>query len=195
MSCVYSVIAILCAMVLSPSMQAQAVALKLNPAQTQITYTLGAVLHTVDGTFKLKSGAIQFDSATGRASGEIVVDATSGESGNNSRDRKMHESVLESPTYPEIIFVPEQVEGHVSLSGESQVQLQGLLKLHGSQHEITLPAAVQVSGNQLTAAVHFAIPYVQWGLKDPSTFILRVDKTVDITIHAAGSLSRPSAAH
>ncbi len=191
MNCVYSVIAILCAMGLSPSMQAQAVALNLNPAQTQITYTLGAVLHTVDGTFKLKSGRIQFDSATGRASGEIVVDATSGESGNNSRDRKMHESVLESPSYREIIFVPEQVEGHVSLSGESQVQLQGLLRLHGSQHEITLPAAVQVSGNQLTAAVHFAIPYVKWGLKDPSTFILRVDKTVNITIHAAGSLTRP----
>ncbi|HVB36324.1 MAG TPA: YceI family protein [Candidatus Acidoferrales bacterium] len=195
MNCVYSVIAMLCAMVLSPSIRAKAVALSLNPAQTQITYTLGAVLHTVDGTFKLKNGVIQFDSVTGRASGEIVVDATSGESGNSNRDQKMHKSVLESPRYPEIIFIPERVEGHVSLSGESQVQLQGLLKLHGSQHEITLPADIQVSGNQLTAAVHFAIPYVQWGLKDPSTFILRVDKTVDITIHAAGSLSRPSAAH
>ncbi|MGH9709408.1 MAG: YceI family protein [Candidatus Acidiferrales bacterium] len=195
MKTIYSAIAILCAIAFSASVQAQSVTLNLDPAKTQITFTLGAVLHTVDGTFKMKSGAIQFDPDTGRTSGEIVVDAASGESGNNSRDQKMHKSVLESPTYPEIIFVPEQVQGHVSLSGESQVQLQGLIKLHGSQREITIPANIQVTGDQLTATVHFAIPYVQWGLKDPSTFVLRVDKRVDVAIHAAGRLSLLPAAH
>ncbi|MGH9864798.1 MAG: YceI family protein [Candidatus Acidiferrales bacterium] len=195
MKTVYSAIAILCAIAFSAPAQAQGVTLNLDPARTQITFTLGAVLHTVDGTFKMKSGAIQFDPDTGRTSGEIVVDAASGESGNNSRDQKMHKSVLESATYPEIIFVPEQVQGHVSLSGESQVQLQGLIKLHGSQREITIPASIQVTGDQVTATVHFAIPYVQWGLKDPSTFVLRVDKKVDVAIHAAGRLSLPPAAH
>ncbi|HEV2418238.1 MAG TPA: YceI family protein [Terriglobia bacterium] len=169
--------------------------MNLDPARTQITFTLGATLHTVEGSFRLKSGTIQFNPATGEASGDVVVDATSGESGNDSRDRKMHKSVLESQNYPEIVFVPERIQGQVSLSGESHVQILGLVKLHGSQHEIALPADIQVTGNQLTANVHFAIPYVEWGLKDPSTFILRVEKKVDMAIHVAGSLPRSPVAH
>jgi hypothetical protein len=27
------------------------------------------------------------------------------------------------------------------------------------------------------------VPFVEWGMKDPSTLFLRVDKRVDITIH------------
>jgi len=83
----------------------------------------------------------------------------------------------------------------VSLSGESHVQIRGSVKLHGSQHKITIPADIQVAGDQLTASLHFAIPYVEWGLKDPSTFVLRVEKKVDVVIHVAGSLSFPPAAH
>ena len=195
MNPVYRAIGILCTIVFSAPVQAQSVTLNLDPARTQITFTLGATLHTVDGSFKLKSGAIRFNPATGEASGDVVVDATSGDSGNNSRDRKMHNSVLDSQNYPEIVFVPERVEGQVSLSGESHIQIQGLVKLHGSQHEITIPADIQVTGARLTANVRFAIPYVEWGLKDPSTFILRVEKKVDVAIHVAGSLSFPPAAH
>ena len=189
----YRIFGILCAFALSAPVQAQSVTLNLDPARTQITFTLGAVLHTVEGTFKLKSGMVQFNPATGEARGDVVVDATTGESGNNSRDQKMHKSVLETQNYPEIVLVPERVQGQVSLAGESHVQIQGLVKLHGSQHEITIPADLQVTGNQLTASLHVAIPYVQWGLKDPSTFLLRVDKKVDLVIQAVGKVTFPAA--
>lgn len=195
MNPVYRAIGILCAIAFSAPVQAPIVTLNLDPARTQITFTLGATFHTVEGSFKLKSGAIQFNPANGEASGNVVVDATSGESGNTSRDQKMHKSVLESQNYSEIVFVPERVQGPVSLSGDSHVQIQGLVKLHGSQHEITIPADIQITGAQLTADLHFAIPYVEWGLKDPSTFVLRVEKKVDVAIRVAGSLSFPPAAH
>lgn len=194
MNPIYRTLGILCAFTFSASVQAQSVTLNLDPAQSKITFTLGATFHTVEGSFKLKSGTIQFNPASGEASGEVVVDATSGESGNDSRDRKMHKSVLESQNYPEIVFVPERIQGQVSLSGESHIQIQGLVKLHGNQHEIAIPADIQVTGNQLTANLHFAIPYVEWGLKDPSTFVLRVEKKVDMAIHVAGRLSFPPAA-
>ena len=86
----------------------QQTAFQLDPAQTSVKFTLGDVLHTVHGTFHLKRGALQFEAASGKMSGEIVVDAKSGESGSGMRDRKMHKEVLESERYPEIAFRPEQ---------------------------------------------------------------------------------------
>ena len=35
-----------------------------------------------------------------------------------------------------------------------------------------------------TAKIHFTIPYVKWGLKNPSTLFLRVSDKVDIDIAA-----------
>ena len=48
-------------------------------------------------TFRLKRGSIQFDNATGAASGELVVDSASGESGSDGRDKKMHKDILGKP--------------------------------------------------------------------------------------------------
>jgi polyisoprenoid-binding protein YceI len=172
---------------------AQQAELELVAAQTRISFTLGATLHTVDGTFKLKRGTIRFDPATGAASGTVVVDATSAESGNKGRDRKLHKEILESASYPEITFTPDRVQGHVALEGRSQVEIHGVFKLHGSEHPMTLAAVVEVAGDQLTATTHFAVSYVEWGLRNPSTFLLRVSGKVDIDIRAVGRLTALSA--
>ena len=91
--------------------------LQIDPAQTKVEFTLADVLHTVHGTFVLKRGTIRFDPATGKASGELVVDAASGESGNGARDRRMHKDILESDRYPEIVFRPDRVEGQGGAAG------------------------------------------------------------------------------
>ena len=72
---------------------AQEAVLELDPAQTQVGFSLGDVLHNVHGMFKLRSGTIEFDPVTGHASGLMVVDATSGDSGSHSRARKMHKDI------------------------------------------------------------------------------------------------------
>src|SRR5712671_5372391 len=83
----------------------------LDPAQTKVNFTVDSTLHTVHGDFRLKRGSIQFDNATGQAGGEIVVDAASGESGSDGRDKKMHKDVLESQKYAVIVFTPEHIKG------------------------------------------------------------------------------------
>ncbi len=167
------------------------VALQLDPQRTTINFTLADVLHTVRGTFQLKRGALQLDPASGKLSGEIVVDARSGQSGNGMRDRKMHREVLESERFPEIAFRPDHVDGTVSLSGTSSVRVHGIFTIHGADHELTVPAEVKIAPGYWTATLHFAVPYVQWGIKNPSTLFLRVSESVDIDLTTSGILDRP----
>jgi polyisoprenoid-binding protein YceI len=164
---------------------------QLDPQHTNINFTLGDVLHTVRGTFHLKEGSLRLDQASGKLSGEIVVDAKSGESGGGMRDRKMHREVLESDRYPEIAFRPDHVEGVVSLQGKSSVGVHGIFTIHGSDHEITIPAEVEMSADHWTANLHFAVPYAKWGMKNPSTMFLRVSESVQIDLAASGTITQP----
>ena len=79
-------------------------------------------------------GSLQVDPATGKASGEIVVDATSGKSDNDGRDKKMHKDVLES--------------------------------------------------------AKFGVPFIEWGLKNPSTWLLKVEHSVSVELELKGAMER-----
>lgn len=164
----------------------------LDPGQTKVNFTLGDVLHTVHGEFRLKRGSIVLNKATGQASGELVVDATSGDSGNKSRDKKMHKEILESEKYPEIVFTPQHFQGPLNDQGKSHLLIDGLFNIHGASHPMTLIVDADVEHGDASAATSFAVPYVKWGLKNPSTFILRVSDKVDITINAVAHLSTAS---
>ena len=174
---------------------AQDKAFQLDPAQTSVKFTLGDVLHTVRGTFRLKQGSLEFEPTTGKISGDIVVDAQSGDSGSGARDRKMHKEILESNRYPNIAFRPDRVEGTVANPGKSSVNVHGMFSIHGVDHEMTVPAEVELSADHWTATVHFTVPYEKWGMKNPSTLFLRVNNFVDIDLTAAGNVVKPAIAN
>jgi polyisoprenoid-binding protein YceI len=173
---------------------AQGLVLQLDPVQSTVQFSLGASLHTVHGTFQTKRGALRANLDSAKASGEIVADATSGESGSGMRDRKMHKEVLESERYPEIIFRPDRVDGAVAVQGKSSVKVHGVFSVHNSDHEITIPAEVDIGTDHWTAHAHFTIPYVKWGIKNPSTLFLHVSDEVEIDVVVAGTLTRETAA-
>jgi len=177
--------------IISPA-RAQQATLQLDPVQSSVNFTLSDVLHTVHGTFRLKHGELQLEASSGKLSGEIVVDARSGESGSGMRDRKMHKEVLESESYPEISFRPGHVEGNLASLGKSSVKVHGIFRIHGIDREITVPADVELLADHWTATVHFTIPYAKWGMKNPSTLFLRVSDSVEIDMTASGSLSQPA---
>jgi polyisoprenoid-binding protein YceI len=165
---------------------------RVDPAQSSVKFTLGDVLHTVRGTFNLKQGDLQVE-ADGTVSGQVVVDAASGDSGSGMRDRKMNKEVLESTRYPEIAFRPDRIDGAVASSGKSSVLIHGMFNIHGTDREITVPAQVETSGEQWRATVHFTVPYQKWGMKNPSTLFLRVSDTVEIDLVATGTVVRHTA--
>jgi len=177
------------------SAAAQDTAFQLDPAQTSVKFTVGDVLHTVRGTFQLKRGSLELEPASGKISGEIVVDAGSGNSGSGMRDRKMNKEVLESNRYPEITFHPDRIEGAVANQGKSSVRVHGMFNIHGVDREITVPAEVEMSADHWTASVHFTVPYAKWGMKNPSTLFLKVNDSVEIDLTAAGNVGRPSIAN
>lgn len=170
-------------------MLAEEAAVTLDPAKSQVEFTLESTFHTVHGSFKLKSGTINYDTATGAASGAVVVDASSGNSGNRARDNKMHKDVLESARYPEIVFIPKKVSGTVA-QGVSRVNLLGTIRVHGAEHKLTLSIPLTIDGNSVSASTNFAVPYQAWGMKNPSTLFLRVSDKVSISVRTVGSIVR-----
>jgi polyisoprenoid-binding protein YceI len=158
----------------------------IDPAKSTVQFTLGAVLHTVHGTFRIKSGAVRFDPNSGKASGQISVDVRSGNTGEGTRDRQMHANVLESERFPDAVFSPDRINGRLASNGASDVDVHGMLRIHGRDHEMTIPVRVQMQNASVTARAKFTVPYVSWGMRDPSTFVLQVAKSVDVDVTLEG---------
>jgi polyisoprenoid-binding protein YceI len=169
---------------------ASQIALSVDAEHSAVHWMLDSSVHTVHGTFQVKRGTVSFNSATGKASGEIVVDAGSGESGNDSRDRKMHEEVLESGKYAEVIFRPQRVEGTVKAGGNSTLTVYGTFSLHGADHAFSASVQVELKETAWKASTSFSVPFLEWGLKNPSNFLLKVKPVVNVSVEFSGSLQR-----
>ena len=161
----------------------------IDPAASQVAWTLGGTGHHVNGTFHVQSGTIDFDRTAHTISGSVVVAAGSGESGEASRDKKMKKDVLDVEHYSEITFAPQKFDGAIAPTGDSTIQVSGTFTLHGTPHDLTVPMQIHIDGGALTAKTHFVVPYVKWGLKDPSIFILKVAKEVEIDLSLSGKLT------
>ena len=163
--------------------------LTLDPSKTLVEFKLSGALHTCHGQFKFKRGVIKADGATGKAEGEIVIDAASGRSGDFLRDNRMRDSVLEAATWPEITFSPRRIDGHLDAQGDFRAKLAGVLTLHGAAHDVVIETQGSLHSSDLIATGHLSIPYVEWGLKDPSMLFLSVGKVVEISIATAGHVT------
>jgi len=163
-----------------------------NPSASSVAFALTGTGHEVHGSFHVQSGTIQFDRSVLKLSGSIVVSAASGESGDKGRDKKMHSDVLDVEHFADVTFAPQSYQGTIAPSVDSTIQVTGTFTLHGAPHDLTVPMQVHIDGSNLTAKGKFVVPYVKWGLKDPSVFILKVAKDVQINLALSGTLSPAS---
>lgn len=168
-----------------PALAAERVVV-LDPAASAVSFSLDTTFHEVHGTMVLTAGTIRFDTETGEASGEITVDATRTETGNEGRDEKMLAEVLETGRYPSIVFRARRVEGVLADPGRSELRIAGVMSVHGADHPMTLTATVESDAGRVHGELKFPIPYVEWGMSDPSLFVARAAKTVDILVRAEG---------
>jgi polyisoprenoid-binding protein YceI len=160
----------------------------VDPAHSTLHWTLDTTLHLVHGTFTVKRGELTIDPVTGNATGEFVADATSGKTDNDSRDKKMHQEILETPRFPEIVFRVSQVEGLTAPLSKAQIKLHGTFLIHGVQQEMIVPADVEFAGDHWNGTAKFVVPYIAWGIKNPSNFLLKASPTVDVDLELSGTL-------
>ena len=175
-------------LLLATAALAQQQTFNINPDSSKVSFTL-ASHDTVQGDFHVEKGAIVFDRSAATIAGEVVVAAGSGKTGNDSRDKKMTTQILDAPHFADATFAPKSYKGTIAASGDSAIEVSGVFTLHGTAHDLTVPMQLHIDGVKCTASTHFVVPYVQWGLKDPSIMILKVAKQVDVTATFVGFIA------
>lgn len=177
-------------LLLAPAAFAQPHTFVVNPGASQVNIKLNTTHEIVNGAFHVQSGSIQFDPAAPHMSGSIAIDAGSGKTGNSSRDKKMDKDVLKVQQYATVSFEPKTYAGVLAPSGDSTIQVTGIFTLLGTRHEITVPVQLHLDGAVQTARAHFVVPYVQWGLKNPTFLFWKVDNDVAIDLNLVGAPSQ-----
>ncbi len=166
---------------------AHTASIHLDPARTTITFTAGT-LRRIHGTFQLKGGVFALDSRSGVAHGEIQVDAATEKSNDAKLDKKLQGETLESTKYPGIFFHLEKVVGSLpARDGEQQLKLTGSFNIHGADHDLTVDVDATRTGPEVFFKSTFTVPYVKWGMKDASTFLMR-DRNIRITVESHGTV-------
>ena len=82
----------------------------------------------------------------------------------------------------------DRIDGRVAAQGKSATQIHGVFSIHGADHEMAVPAEVQAHSGQYAVTVNFSVPYVKWGMKNPSTLFLRVNDKVEITVRTVAHI-------
>lgn len=173
----------------SAAVPARNVVIHFDPQTTQIRFKVGSLLRDVRGTFQFKGGALAIDPDSTLAQGELLVDATTGRTGNVARDKEMQDEVLESKRYPSIFFHAEHLRGQVpKTNGSSDVIAEGMLNIHGADHPMQLKLHLIRVSNTLSATTHFSVPYVEWGMKNPRGSFFHLSRTVQVDVSAKGTI-------
>ena len=177
------------AVILAPAALSQHQTFVVNPDASEVKMTLKTTHEIVNGTFHIQSGSIEFDRSTPKMSGLVVVLAGSGKTGNDSRDKKMNKDILKVDQYTTVSFAPKTYTGIIAPSGDSTIQVSGVFTLLGNSHDLTIPMQIHMDGSKGTAKAQFIVPYVQWGLKNPSFLIWKAENDVAIDLSLVGNIA------
>jgi polyisoprenoid-binding protein YceI len=177
------------AVILGPAALAQHQTFAVNPDASEVKMKLNTTHEVVNGTFHIQSGSINFDRTASHISGIVIVAAGSGKTGNDSRDKKMNKDILKVDQFATVSFTPKAYNGTIAASGDSTIQLSGVFTLLGTAHDLTIPMQIHIDGSKATAKAQFVIPYVQWGLKNPSFMFWKAGNDVAIDLNLVGRVS------
>jgi polyisoprenoid-binding protein YceI len=177
------------ALIFATATLAQRQTFAVNPDASEVKIKLNTTHEVVNGTFHIQSGSIELDRSNSKMSGSVAVLAGSGKTGNDSRDKKMNKDILKVDQYTTVSFAPKTYTGTIAPGGDSTIQVSGVFTLLGNPHNLTIPIQIHMDGSKATARAQFVVPYVQWGLKNPSFMFWKAENNVAIDLNLVGQIS------
>ena len=177
------------ALIFAPALLAQHQSFAVNPDASEVRIRLNTTHEIVNGKFHIQSGSIEFDRTTSKMTGTVVVAAGSGITGNDSRDKKMKKDILKVEQFTTVSFAPKAYTGTIAASGDSTIRVTGIFTLLGTPHDLTIPMQIHIDTSNATAKGQFVVPYVEWGLKNPSFLIWKADNDVNIDLNLVGTIA------
>ncbi len=153
--------------ILSAPFASGAQTLRIDPAQSSITYSMTHPAHSWTGTSRRVSGTLAVEN--GRVTGgRISAPVVSFDSGNRSRDSNMA-SDTEAYLYPNVSFAALSVTS----STGTNATVNGTLTFHGVARPIHIPSTIVVSGNQARLRGSFETTLSEFGIDRPSLLMIK----------------------
>ena len=167
----------------------QATAYRIDPAAAKAGFDLKATAHTVHGTTTAVSGEVEVTpEATGalKLSGKISIGAAALATGNDKRDATMHTKSLLVGSFPTIDFAPERFVPSAPAAADGSVKgkLTGRITIRGETKPQTIAASLARKGDRIEASGTFDVTWADFGVPDPSFFVVRIEKVAHAHFHA-----------
>jgi polyisoprenoid-binding protein YceI len=163
---------------------------RIDPHQATAGFELKATMHTVHGNTGKVSGEVHVvpEESGGLAlTGKIEIQAATLETGNVKRDATMHDTSLDVAEFPAIALEPERFtpSGPPAADGSVSGQILGRLTIRGVKHPVTVEATLTPQGSSITAEGTFDVAWADFGIPDPSFFVVRIDPVAHARFKAA----------
>jgi len=168
---------------------AQATAYRINPAASEAGFDLKATMHTVHGLTTRVTGGVRVepaDASTLKVSGKIEIGAASIATGNEKRDATLHGTSLLVSSFPTIVFAPERFvpSGPEGADGTTSGTLTGRLTIRGQTRPQAMTVTLAPRGERIVASGTFDVPWAEFGIPDPSFFVVRIESVAHARFRA-----------
>lgn len=144
----------------------------VDPAQSVIAFASTSTFHDFTGTAKLKSGQLHLDAAA--PTGTIEADAASMTTSDEDRDERMHNFVMDAPTFPTVSFTLTGWAPDASGGGTAT----GTWTMKGVGKPVTIPVAI--AGGH--AKAHLELNIRDWGIRTPRLLFVTVGDIVTVDL-------------
>jgi len=167
----------------------QATAFRIEPAGAEAGFDLKATAHTVHGVTTQVKGDVRVEPLPDGAlklSGRIEIGTASMRTGNERRDATMHDKSLLVATYPAIVFEPDRFtpKDPAKTDGAIAGELSGRLTIRGQSKAHSIAATLTPRGERIEAAGEFDVAWADFGIPDPSFFVVRIEKVAHARFRA-----------
>ena len=175
--------------ILLAALIAQATVYRIDPASCEAGFDLKATAHTVHKSTTSVTGEVSVvpdETGVLTFAGKISVGAAALDTGNAKRDETLHSKSLLVASFPTIELAPERFtpSGPATADGSVAGQLTGQLTIRGQTRPQTIAATLRARDGRIVATGTFDVAWPEFGVPDPSFFVVRVEKVAHARFRA-----------